>query len=406
MRPFHSQRLPQALDAELLAEPHHPSHVVDLTQSNPTLCHWPQRVRLPDLSGEMFHRYEPQPLGPLRGREAVADLCSQWGRPTHLEQVMLTSSSSEAFGFIFKMACNPGETVASGVPGYPLVPHIAELEGLRVATFALEQGDDGLWRLNLDDVARILQRGATTLVFVSPGNPTGAYLDVDTTMALAQLCNRHEALAIFDEVFAPYHLSLPHARLTDVSAFERAICVGGLSKAALLPQAKVSWLTVHGTQAFRAAAMAGLEWVGDAFLSLGPQAQALPELLHAMPPVQAAVMARVWANVQHLQHMMRPSSAPVLATLDPYTAGWYAVLRPSARTPGVRQAQRAGEHIADLLLREAAVQLHPGYLFDLPGRHTLVASLIVPEQAHAAGWQRVQAALWRPSGAPTGALHP
>lgn len=393
MRPFHSSRLPHDLDAELLAEPAADSRLLDLTLSNPTLCALPERVQLPERALiAAWGSYEPLALGPTRSREAVAALCCGWGRPTEADQVMLTSSSSEALSFIFKMACSPGETVATALPGYPLVPHIAELEGLRTQTFALEHTDVGRWRLDVGRVAHALRGGVRTVVLVSPGNPTGAYLDAPTLTALAQVCNQHGALAVFDEVFAPYHAHAPHARLTDVSAFDRAICVGGLSKAALLPQAKVSWLSVHGSRAFRAAAMAGLEWIGDAFLSLGPVALVLPELLAAMPPVQAAVRARVRAQFARIA-ACGPGEAPLPTTVDPYTAGWYAVLRPHAHAPLVQAAAKRREHVAEMLLATAQVRLHPGYLFDLPGKHTLVSSLIVPDAISAPAWLRVRAAL-------------
>jgi aspartate/methionine/tyrosine aminotransferase len=386
MRPFHSRRLPEHLDAELLEEPPLAPDVIDLTLSNPTRCGLPEALPLPQVPAHLTAAYAPEPMGPSAGRQSVAHWMSRWGRATEARQVMLTSSTSEAFSVIFKMACNPGDVIGVGLPGYPLVPHLAELEGLGTQTFAIAQQADGAWRLDLPSVERVLKQGAVALVLVSPGNPIGAYLTPRCLQALAELCNRHQALVIFDEVFAPYHHASPHARLTAVDAFERAICVGGLSKAALLPQAKVSWLCVHGAPSFQAAALAGLEWIGDAFLSLGVTALALPEILEGAQAVQAAVRARVGAAYDQLVRATGPSCA---ATVDAYSAGWYAVVRPVAEGPAVRAADAAGEHLAQRLLRQAGVHLQPGYLFDLPGAHTLVASLIVPEGQHARGWQRV-----------------
>ncbi len=385
MRPFHSNRLPENLDAELLAEPASAVDVIDLTESNPTRCALGQQVTVA-VDAAAVATYHPQAMGPMEGRQAVADCLTGWGRPTRAGQVMLTASTSEALSFIFKMACSPGDTVAAAVPGYPLVPHLAELEGLRTSTFALKRTSDDRWRLDLDSVRQALQQGASAVVLVSPGNPVGAYLTSDDTRALAALCNQYQCLAIFDEVFAPYHGRAPHARLVDVAAFDRAICVGGLSKAALLPQAKISWLTIHGSQAFVAASLAGLEWIGDAFLSLGVTALQLPAILRDMAVVQAALRARIAGNHAHLLGLV---AAGLPATVDAYSAGWYAVIRPQPRGPWVRAAQAAREHVADALLREARVKVQPGYLFDLPGPHLLVTSLIVPESVHRAGWRRV-----------------
>lgn len=388
--PYLSRRLPEYLDAALLHEAPLPLGALDLTQSNPHRCALDARVDFAALLSQVTPGYSPAALGPAGGRQSVARQMSLWGRPTEASAVMLTASTSEAFSYIFKMACDPGCIVASGRPGYPLVPHIAELEGLRTSTFDLVQDAKGLWHLDLDSVGRALTQGARVVVLVSPGNPVGAYLSPQAVAELALLCNRRGALVVFDEVFAPYHLQAPHARLVDVSAFDRAICVGGLSKAALVPEAKVGWLCVHGQPRFVSAALAGLEWIGDAYLSLGVTAQLVGPILGAAGAVQQALQKRVAKAYEHLRALCAASG---YATIDPVTAGWYGVVRPLPSAPGLRTAAGAHLDLAAWLLAEAGVHLQPGYLYDLPAEHALVTSLIVPWPDHDAGWRRVLHAL-------------
>jgi alanine-synthesizing transaminase len=386
MSVFHSRRLPMHLDTDALAEPDFHPTCIDLAQSNPTRCgfHYPE---LPDAVWQPFGApYAPLAMGPKASLEALAQTQTAWGRSTTADQLMLTSSTSEALSYLFKVALNPGDTVAAAVPGYPLVPHLAELEGLHTAAFYSRQNEAGDWHLDLASVQACLEKGARALVLVSPNNPTGSVLTAQELGALATLCNRHGALAIFDEVFAPYHRHAPHIRLLDLQAFERAVSLGGLSKAGLMPQLKLSWIDVHGSQAFRAATLAGLEWVGDAYLSLGRAAGLLPYLLPTLPAMQQQAYGRMTHNQAHLAQMLATSQ---VATLDRATAGWYAVVRPHAHLPGVRLAQKSQQHVAEALLAHAHVNLHPGFLYDLSGEHVLVAGLLGPTADQDAGWQRV-----------------
>lgn len=392
-KPYLSRRLPEDLSAELLAETEPPQGVLRLSESNPTRCGfiYPE---LPDAAFSVMRGpYEAEALGPMDSREAVARLLTRWGRATQASQVALTASTSEALSYLFKVALNPGDTVGMGVPGYPLVPHLAELEGVATRAFDYARQANGAWRLDLASVARVLETGAKALVLVSPANPTGATLSAEELIALARLSNAHQALVIIDEVFAPYHAVGPAIQCVELSAFDRVVSLGGLSKAALLPQAKVSWAAVHGSAPFRAAMMAGLEWVGDSFLSLGVAARELPLLLTVMDGMQAQARARVAENYRALHQLLH--TEPGIG-LDPLWAGWYAVVRVHPGSVAAAAAQLAHQHVSQQLLERALVDVHPGYLYDLPDEHVLVASLIVPPAVHLEGWARVVAQLRAP----------
>ena len=58
-------------------------------------------------------------------------------------------------------------------------------------------------------------------------------------------------------------------------------------------------------------------------------------------------------------------------------AGWYAVLRVPAVTPG--------DELAIRLIRERRVSVHPGYFFGFPGDGWLVISLLPQEAQFSAG---------------------
>ena len=83
--------------------------VADLTASNPTRCGFEYDAELlaPLMSVQALD-YDPQPLGLLRTREAVCAYYADHGVAIRPKRVLLTTSTSEAYSFLFKLLCDPG----------------------------------------------------------------------------------------------------------------------------------------------------------------------------------------------------------------------------------------------------------------------------------------------------------
>src|SRR5262249_58780722 len=96
--------------------------------------------------------------------------------------------------------------------------------------------------------------------------------------------------------------------------------LGGLSKSCGLPQLKLSWIVVSGPEAERRAALAGLEWISDLFLSVATPVQlALPELLASGAGFRRRVAERMAANLARLARLeQRAPEARLLRG----TGGW------------------------------------------------------------------------------------
>ena len=91
--------------------------IADLTASNPTRCGFTYGAGLlAGLTDEQALDYDPQPLGLLRGREAVCGYYEDHGVAVSPDRVVLTTSTSEAYSFLFKLVCNPGEEIVVPQP--------------------------------------------------------------------------------------------------------------------------------------------------------------------------------------------------------------------------------------------------------------------------------------------------
>jgi alanine-synthesizing transaminase len=373
--------------------------LLDLTEGNPTRVglpgvdlDWEGQVRAA-LAGAAIAPYEPTPRGLPAARAAIAaeDARTDDARAAlSPDQLVLTSSSSESYAFLFKLLCDPGDAVLVPEPSYPLFEYLARLEGLTPVPYRLSY--DGAWHIDFASVDDALAQAQTTgrpraVVVVNPNNPTGSFLKTFELEPLATRCEAHELAVISDEVFAPYPVSDDPLRVPALArhaAFTARVLtfgLGGLSKACGLPQLKLGWMAVAGPPGRADAALGGLELIADTYLSVGTPVQtATPRLLELGRPVRHAIAARVAANRASLAAAL-PASSP--CTLLPTEGGWSAILRvPATHTD---------EEWAAALLSEDGVLVHPGYFFDLRGGAFLVLSLLPPPEIFTEGVHRILA---------------
>ncbi len=366
------RREPNALALALEARRAARAPVLDLTLSNPT------RAGLPYARAEILAAladpgslvYAPEPFGLAAARAAVSEWWTEQRIALVPERVALCASTSEAYGFLFKLLCDPGDEVLVPQPSYPLFEHLARLDAVRLVPYRLAY--DGAWHIDFDSLDRARTPRTRAVLVVSPNNPTGSYVKRDE---LARLAATGLPL-IADEVFAGYPLSDDARRATTALEATDALVfsLGGLSKLAALPQMKLAWICAGGPDALVAEAFARLELVADTYLSVATPVQlALPRLLATRHTVENAIRARSRANLQSLIGALAGSAASVLVP----EGGWYACVR----LPRVADEER---WVVDLLERDG-VLVQPGWFYDFEDEPFIVVSLITPEAQLASG---------------------
>jgi alanine-synthesizing transaminase len=369
----------------------------DLTASNPTRCGftYPPRL-LAALADPRALDYDPQPLGSLAARQAVCAYYAAQVDPAQIvpAQIVLTTSTSEAYSFLFRLLLNPGDEILVPQPGYPLFDFLARLNDVKLkpSTMVYNHG----WQIDPEGLRRALTPQTRALVLVHPNNPTGHFTKPWEAEELARLCREHGLALIVDEVFLDYPLAgsagcprsgfsdpgehnsqPPDAPRTFASGFDGVLSgvpvfvVSGLSKIAGLPQMKAAWIVVTGPQPARAESLARLEIIADTFLSVNAPVQcALPAWLDSRLTIQDQIRARVAANLAELDRQLASIPAPHrLVDRLALEGGWYAVLRIPALAPD--------EHTV-LALLERGVWVHPGYFYGFPQSGWLVLSLLPP----------------------------
>jgi alanine-synthesizing transaminase len=358
--------------------------VYDLTASNPTRCglRYDAGALLPGLVRPEVLDYDPDPRGMRRARQAVSAYYAEAGAALGPEQVVLTTSTSEAYSFLFRLLCNPGDEVLIAQPSYPLFDYLAQLDDVRLAPYPLFY--DYGWHIDMAALRARIGTRTRAIALVHPNNPTGHYTSARERAQLEQICVEHGLALIVDEVFLDYPLE-EGVLDQDASSFASGkhpvltFVLSGLSKIAGLPQMKAAWIAACGPEPELGVALERLEVIADTFLSMNaPVQSALPEWLGTRTGIQRQITARTRANLQCLDEFL--AQHPMMTRLEAQ-AGWYAVLRvPALGTD---------EDLAVRLVREHGVVVHPGYFFEFSGSGWLVVSLLTPEPEFRLGIARI-----------------
>jgi aspartate/methionine/tyrosine aminotransferase len=354
--------------------------VLDLTESNPTRAglHYDAAAILGSLSHPQALDYDPQPKGLASAREAVAEYYR--AKPSVLNvdpgSIVLTTSTSEGYSYVFRLLCNPGDEVLVPKPSYPLLEFLADLQDVKLVPYPLLY-DHG-WQIDFPSLDHAANQ-TRAVVVVHPNNPTGSYASSAEQRMLNTFCRERKLALVVDEVFLDYtHQGVP--RPSFVSNHEvLTFTLSGLSKISALPQMKVAWIVSTGPPDLVNVAMERLEVIADTYLSMNAPIQlAIPALLEQRAKIQPLILDRVRKNLAGLD--MQIARHKSCRRLD-VEGGWYAVLRVPVT--------QSDEDLAIRILREASVLVHPGHFYDFPRDGYLIVSLITPAEKFQQGVERV-----------------
>jgi aspartate/methionine/tyrosine aminotransferase len=345
--------------------------IADLTASNPTRCGFQyDSGLLAALTDPQALDYDPQPRGLLSARQAVCAYYADHDVALAPERIVLTTSTSEAYSFLFRLLSDAGSEILVVQPGYPLFDFLAVLDDVKLKAVPLLY-DHG-WQIDPEGLRRAITTQTRAIVMVHPNNPTGHFTKPWEAEELARICREFDLALIVDEVFLDYSFGVAPesfaSGLEDVPVF----VVSGLSKIAGLPQMKAAWIVAAGAEA--AKALERLEVIADTFLSMNAPVQgALPAWLEGREAIQRQIRVRVAVNLAELDRGL--TRLPETSRLEA-EGGWYAILRIPALVPDEQTV---------LALLERGVWVHPGYFFGLSESGWLVLSLLGPEAEFRAG---------------------
>jgi aspartate/methionine/tyrosine aminotransferase len=156
------------------------------------------------------------------------------------EEVQVVTGASEALLILFFLAAEPGANVVLPKPGFPANPALAESLGIAIRYYTLRR--ENQFRVDPDEIRKLVDHNTRLLLVNSPHNPTGTVLSDGEMQSLHDFCADRHIQFVSDEVYHPiYHGPetrsagrLPHA--TVISDFSKALCLSGL---------RIGWIIEH-----------------------------------------------------------------------------------------------------------------------------------------------------------------
>jgi alanine-synthesizing transaminase len=382
--------LSQALAAHRVAG----KPLLDLTASNPTECGftYDSQAILQALSNPAALTYETNPRGLDSARRAVAAYYASRNDAVSIEDIFLTTSTSEAYSYVFRTLCDPGDEILIPSPSYPLFDFLAELQDVHLVRYPLLY-DHG-WQIDFHSLEQAITPRTRGIIVVHPNNPTGHFAKPAEIAKLNAICSAHQMAIIADEVFLDYSFGKlagspgPMGTNNQPASFAAnadalTFTMSGLSKISGLPQMKAAWLIVSGPQQWRREALARLEVIADTYLSMNAPVQlAIPTFLDQRHAFQGQLLSRTRQNLAELDRQLATQKACTRLAVE---GGWYAVLRVPAT--------QSDEDLAINLLAQTGVYSHPGHFYDFPSDGYLVISLITSTPLFSLGMTKLLSTL-------------
>ena len=372
-------RLSEALAAHRAAG----KPLLDLTVSNPTECGFESdsAAILDALRNPAALSYEPNPRGLESARRAVAGYYADRGDDVAVEDIILTTSTSEAYSYIFRTLCDPGDELLIPSPSYPLFDFLADIQDVNLVRYPLVY-DHG-WQIDFHALEQAITPRTRGVIVVHPNNPTGQFVKRGEMEKLNSICSAREMTIIADEVFLDFTLDGEQPASFAANRGAPTFTLSGLSKICGLPQMKAAWLIASGPQEWKREALARLEVIADTYLSVNAPVQlAISRFLELRHTFQKQVIERVCRNLAELDRQLATQKAVSRLKAE---GGWCAVLKVPATRPD--------EDVAIDLLSTHGVSVHPGHFYDFPSDGYVVLSLLTPSEVFAEGTKRLLAAV-------------
>lgn len=355
------------------------TEILDLTISNPTEAglHYDEEAILQALINPDSLDYDPQPKGLRSAREAVTNYYRAQRETVDPESVILTTSTSEGYSYVFRLLCNFEDEILIPRPSYPLFDFLADLQDVKLVSYPLLY-DHG-WQIDFPSLYKAVTHRTRAIIIVHPNNPTGYFVSGAEQADLNNFCREYGLALIVDEVFLDYAHDGASRQTFATNRDTLTFTLSGISKIAGLPQMKLAWIVASGPDEATKTALARLEVIADTYLSLNAPIQlAAPQFLDQRKNIQPLLLDRVRANLEDLDRALSKQETCTRLVVE---GGWYAILRVPAT--------QSDEDLAIDILRKVNVLVHPGHFYDFPSDGYLVLSLITAPEIFRQGIARV-----------------
>jgi len=172
--------------------------------------------------------------GPALGlpvlREAIALDASRRKRfPVSAEQVVVTPGAKPIMFYAIMALIDEGDEVIYPDPGFPIYESMARFVGATTVPLPLRQKHE--FRLDLDELGRLVSPRTRMIIFNSPANPTGGVIPREELEQIAAIAIEHDLVVLADEIYGRIVYEGEHVSIASLPGMaERTIVLDGFSK--------------------------------------------------------------------------------------------------------------------------------------------------------------------------------
>jgi N-succinyldiaminopimelate aminotransferase len=187
-----------------------------------------------------FNQYPPGPgIASLRGAIAVHQQRFYGLEFDPDAEILVTAGATEAIAASLLSLCEDGDEVVMFEPYYDSYAACTAMAGAQRRVVQLRAPD---WSFEPEALERAITDRTKLILLNTPHNPTGKVFSRDELQWIAELCVRHDLLAVTDEVYEHLVFESPHISLATLPGMaDRTITISSAAKTFSFTGWKVGW---------------------------------------------------------------------------------------------------------------------------------------------------------------------
>jgi aspartate/methionine/tyrosine aminotransferase len=181
------------------------------------------------------------PAGMYEAREVIAEYYDKLrGVKYDPDQVVITPGSKVIMYSVIMMLAQEGDEVIYPDPGYPIYKSVIDFSGATLVPIPLREENE--FRLDVDELKKLVTPQTRLLILNSPENPTGSVLTGDDMQEIYRLACDNDFLIMTDEI---YSRIVYDSKYVSISQFDekmdRVMVLDGMSKVYAMCGWRLGW---------------------------------------------------------------------------------------------------------------------------------------------------------------------
>ena len=145
-------------------------------------------------------------------------------------EILVTVGGSEAIDAAIRAITNPGDEIIIPQPSYVCYEPMVKLAGGTPVIIETKAEDD--FKLTVKDLKEKITSRTKAIILPYPCNPTGAIMEREDLVAIAELIKDSNIVIISDEIYAELTFGAKHVSIASIEGMkERVVLINGFSKA-------------------------------------------------------------------------------------------------------------------------------------------------------------------------------